>query len=75
MSALNGTKVAIARMHASTHIQGIGTVGPVLDANSGKVLGALALTYFDGGCLVEGKGVRAYIPGGNIISMQFESET
>lgn len=74
MSDLNGRKVIIARLHTTLHVQGIGQMGPAIDGNSGKVVGALALTKVADGLLVTGKGVEVFIPNGNIISMQLEPQ-
>ena len=44
MENLNGRKVKLARVHALIHVNGVGQIGPAIDANSGKVLGSVELT-------------------------------
>jgi hypothetical protein len=75
MQNLNGRRVKIARVHALLHVNGVGQIGPVLDANCGKVLGAVELYKVDGGVYLKSKTFEVYVPDGNIISVQFEPET
>lgn len=74
MSTLNGRKVKIARLQTVAHAPGLGQIGPAIDENSGKTLGAAELRYFDGGVLFKCKGCEMYIPGGNVINMVLEPE-
>jgi len=67
---LTGRSVLQARLHTTLHVQGIGNMGPAVDANSGKLIGALTLTKAPDGLLIAGKGVEVFVPNGNIVSLQ-----
>ena len=53
-------------MHSTSHVPGIGQIGPVVDANSGKVLGALTLTRTDGGVRCDTVNLTFEVPVGQI---------
>ena len=77
MSNLNGRKVTSARLHAATHITGLGNIGPVIDRNNKSVnSGAATLSYQDGGILVTNTktGAQAVIPTGNVQSIELEAQ-
>jgi len=72
MSSLNGRKVATARLHGTSYVQGIGSIGPSVTADSAKIKGGLDLTYYDGGVLCRTTaGLEFYLSGGNIQLMEF----
>lgn len=75
MLNLNGRKVKLARVHALLHVFGVGQIGPVLDANCGKTMGSVELFKVEGGVYLKGKTFEVYVPDGNLISVQFESES
>ena len=52
MSNVSGRKIALVRMHTTTHVQGIGNLGPILDKNS---KGNLQMTMSEVGILVKGR--------------------
>lgn len=68
MSNLNGRKVSLIRLQSTTHANGIGNLGPTVDENSAKVLGAATLTATSEGVLFATKNVEVLFPWNNIIS-------
>lgn len=66
MKTLNGRKVTLVRLAESTHAPGLGSIGPAVDNNSGKMLGAMTMTRTEGGVFCQTKGVSFEIPIGNI---------
>lgn len=75
MLSLNGRDVLLVRLHVPTHVAGIGNVGPAVDKNSGKILGSAVITRVDGGVLFQARGVEAFFPDSNIVSMQLAPES
>lgn len=78
MYNLNGTRVILARLVTTYHIQGLGQVGPgalTEEGTAGRKL-PLKLTYMDGGVVVrgasEGKKFQSFIPGGNIVGLDLD---
>lgn len=74
MSSLTGRKVKLVRTHSTVHVIGVGSMGPAIDSNSARVLGALQLTKVEDGVLVKGSTFELFIPNGNIVSMTLEPE-
>lgn len=72
MLSLNGRRVATARLHGTSYVQGVGSIGPSVTQDSAKVKGGLELTYLDGGCLCKVKetGVEFYLSGCNVQLME-----
>lgn len=78
MYSLNGTRVILARLQTTYHIQGLGQVGPgalTEGGTAGRKL-SLELTYMDGGVVVrgvsDGKKFQSFIPGGNIVGIDLD---
>lgn len=77
MSKLNGKIAKVVRLHAPTHITGVGNLTSPVDSNNHAVRsGLIILTYEDGNVLVTNtktKGVTV-IPSGNLQSVELETE-
>lgn len=73
MSSLNGREVKLARLHSIMHIPGVGQLGPAIDSNSASKngLGSIKLVKVEDGLQLIGVNWEAFVPNGNIISMQF----
>ncbi len=65
---LAGRKVAKVRLHSSTHVEGIGSIGPDVYPDSKGQLGKLELTMNERGVVVKLGAIEAFIPDGNIVS-------
>lgn len=63
-----GEDVETLRMHQPSHVKGFGNLGPVVDKNSGKLIGGVILTKIVEGVRFECNGVRATILEANISS-------
>lgn len=76
MLSLNGREVTLARIQTVTHIKGIGQMGPALDRDSASKsgLGSMRMYKVEDGLYLKGGNWEAFIPNGNIISMQFAPE-
>lgn len=77
MSKLNGRKIAVARLHSSTHVTGVGNVGPVIEKSKLPLFnkGVISLEYLDGGIFITGKGIRdSLLPAVTVQSLEFETE-
>lgn len=79
MSDLNGRKVVIARLHTSIHLEEAGNLTNPIDRVATKARN-MVMTKVEGGLLLKGRSginnreFEAFIPDGNIASLQFEVE-
>lgn len=69
-----GRKVRVLRMHAATHIEGIGSI-PVTLTTALKSQGDISMLVLDVGVFIKGKVKgEGFVPWGNIISVDLLPE-
>jgi hypothetical protein len=71
-----GRKVKLLRLQTSTHITGLGNIGPVVDAKSTKLANAITMQRTSTGVLLSGAGFNdSEIPEANCQVIEYFNES
>lgn len=70
---LTGRRCKMVRVVVGTHVEGVGSIGPILDKNLEKKGMKLTMTLAEGGIHFRLGNNEAFIPNSNVVSATLET--